>query len=89
MYFTYKDFIIICTSINALIIAGIIIWFTGLYYSVFKAGIPYQDAPLDLQVQYEINAGIGVVLTGTGFKITIFSSIIRLALGMVWKIKKM
>ena len=80
---------IICTSINALIIAGIIIWFTGLYYSVFKAGISYQDAPLDLQVQYEINAGIGVVLTGTGFKITIFSSIIRLALGMVWKIKKM
>lgn len=56
---------------------------------MFKAGIPYQDAPLDLQVQYEINAGIGVVLTGTGFKITIFSSIIRLALGMVWKIKKM
>ncbi|MCI8748130.1 MAG: hypothetical protein HFH67_09720 [Lachnospiraceae bacterium] len=76
---------IICTSVNSIIIAGIIICFTGLYYSVFKAGIPYQDAPLDLKIQYEINAGIGAVLAGTGFKIIIFSSITRLALRLVWK----
>ena len=28
--------------INAVIIAGVIIWFIGLYYLMIKAGIPYQ-----------------------------------------------
>lgn len=70
---------------NAFIIAGMIILFIGIYYAVIKAGIPYQDPPLELQIQYAINAGIGDVLTGCGFTITIFSGIVRLALHLIWK----
>lgn len=71
---------ILSQIINAIIIAGIIILFMGLYYSMIKAGIPYQDPPLDLRIQYEINAGIGDVLMGSGFKIAVCGSIIRFAL---------
>ena len=39
----------LCQTLNALIIAGIIILLIGLYYLIIKAGIPYQDPPLDLQ----------------------------------------
>ncbi|MCI9078169.1 MAG: hypothetical protein HFH68_04485 [Lachnospiraceae bacterium] len=76
---------ILCTITNAFIIAGVIIWFIGLYYSVVKAGIPYQDPPLDLQIQYEINAGIGNVLAETGFKTAVIGSIIRFVLSLSWK----
>ena len=70
---------------NATIIAGIIILFIGLYYSIIKAGIPYQDPPLDLWIQYEINAGIGDILMGIGFKITVSGCILRLVLYLIRK----
>ncbi len=78
---------ILCSIVNAFIIAGIIILFIGIYYAMIKAGIPYQDPPLELQMQYEINAGIGSVLTGSGFKIAVFNCIIRVVLNLVWKMK--
>lgn len=74
--------------LDAVIIAGIIILFIGLYYSVIKAGIPYQDPPLELQIQYEIHAKIGDILTGSGFKIALWGSIVRLGLHLQYKIKK-
>lgn len=76
---------ILCTFVNAVIIAGIIILFIGLYYFIIKAGIPYQDPPLELRIQYEVNAGIGDVLIGSGFKIAVLSGIIRIILGLVCK----
>ncbi len=76
---------ILCTIINSVIIAGIIIFFVGLYYSVIKAGIPYQDPPLDLRIQYEVNAGIGDVLTVSGFKVAVCGSIVRFVLNLLWK----
>lgn len=76
---------ILCSIINAVIIAGMIILFIGVYYFMIKAGIPYQDPPLDLQIQYEVNARIGNVLMKAGFKITLFSSIIRFILNLIEK----
>jgi len=76
---------ILFQMLNAIIIAGVIILFIGLYYSVIKAGIPYQDPPLDLLIQYEVNAGIGDVLVGSGFKIAVCSGIIRVVLGLLWR----
>ena len=38
----------------------------GAYYAVIKAGIPYQDAPLELQIQYTVHSGIGKELCKTG-----------------------
>lgn len=71
--------------LNAMITAGVIIWFTGLYYLMIKAGIPYQDPPLDVQIQYEINAGIGAVLLGIGFQIAVGGCMLRLVLNLIWK----
>ena len=44
---------------SSVMLAGIIILMISLYYGMFKAGIPYQDPPLDLQIEYAINSGIG------------------------------
>lgn len=57
----------------ALIIAGIIISTIGFYYSVFKAGIPYQDPSPELQMQYEINYNIGNIMTKVGLLTTVCS----------------
>ncbi len=43
----------------AFLLAGVIILLIAAYYSIVKAGIPYQDPPPELQIQYAVNAGIG------------------------------
>lgn len=72
-------------AIHAAIIAGAVILFIGLYYCVVKAGIPCQDPPLDVRIQYEVDMRIGEVLVGTGSKIAVCGGIIRFALSLVWK----
>ena len=47
---------------------------------VIKAGIPYQDPTLELQIQYAVNMIIGVVLLGNGTVMVICGVIIRLLL---------
>ena len=71
--------------INAAILAGIIVLFIGIYYSVIKAGIPYQDPPLELQIQYAINMGIGDILVKDGFWISICGVLARLIFKLVLK----
>ncbi len=75
----------LCQSLNALIIAGIIILLIGLYYLIIKAGIPYQDPPLDLRLQYAVNTRIGSILTGIGFKMVILGGIFRFTLQFIGK----
>lgn len=70
---------------GAVILAGIIILFTGIYYWVIKAGIPYQDPPLELQIQYAINTGIGNTLVKEGLLISICGGIARLLFQLVLK----
>ena len=72
---------------SSLIISGAIILLIGLYYMMIKAGIPYQDPTTEMQIQYEINMGIGNVLSLTGFCMTVISVIIRVVLGVVSKKK--
>ena len=64
---------------SAVILAGLIILIIGIYYEVVKAGIPYQDPPLELQIQYAINSGVGDELCKIGF----FTIITGLALGLI------
>lgn len=66
------------TAINAAILAGIIILALGAYYLVIKAGIPYQDPPPELQMQYAVNYGIGTELTKDGFWISVCAGSARL-----------
>lgn len=75
----------ICQLINSIIFAGIIILLIGLYYFVIKAGIPYQDPPLELQIKYAVNEGIGEILTGKGFLIAVCGGAVRLILWLIWR----
>lgn len=72
-------------TLNAVILAGIIILCTGMYYCVIKAGIPYQDPPLELQIQYAINTEIGNTLIKEGFLISICGGIARWLLKLILK----
>ncbi len=49
-------------------------------YTVIKAGIPYQDPPLELQIQYAIHAGIGDELLRIGFFTLLYGAAFRLML---------
>ena len=71
--------------INSIILAGIILFIIGLYYSMIKSGIPYQDPPLELQIHYAINMGIGEILSKNGVLIAICGGVIRLLLGLIWR----
>ena len=52
---------------------------------MIKAGIPYQDATPELQLQYSVNMGIGSVLTKLGLCMLIVGSVIRIIVGRVKK----
>lgn len=73
--------------VNAVILSGIILMFLGTYYCVIKAGIPYQDPPLELQIQYIVNMKIGETLLKNGLLMILCSGSVRLVL--VWKTKNM
>ena len=72
-------------TFNAVILAGIIILSTGIYYCVIKAGIPYQDPPLELQIQYTINMEIGSILAKEGFLLSICGVIARWLFKLILK----
>jgi len=75
----------LCQIINAVLLAGMIIFFIGAYYCVIKAGIPYQDPPPELQIQYAVNMGIGEILVKDGFLISICGGTARLLLKLAGK----
>lgn len=52
---------------SAVLLAGCIVLAVGVYYEMIKAGIPYQDPPPALQIQYAVNMGIGEELCRIGF----------------------
>lgn len=74
-------------ALGPIMIAGGIILGIGLYYLVDKAGIPYQDPPLDLQIQYAVNMGIGKTLTKTGACISVATCVARTIIAIVLRKK--
>ena len=72
---------------DALVIAGTIILLIGLYYWIIKAGLPYQDAPTELQIQYAINLGIGETLVKTGICVMALGTVCRIVSGFIGKKK--
>ena len=73
---------------NSIVLAGLIILGVGLFYTVIKAGIPYQDPPLELQIQYSINMGIGEELVRIGFRVVVFGIVVRILLGIFGRHRK-
>lgn len=74
---------ILCQIINSVILAGIIILLIGLYYWVVKAGIPYQDPTVEMQIEYAVNMGIGDKLVVNGFVLAALGGIMRLILWLI------
>jgi hypothetical protein len=75
-------------TVNAILLAGIMIFFIGVYYCVVKAGIPYQNPPLELQIQYAVHMEIGEILVKDGCLISLCGGGGRLLLKWVLKKKK-
>lgn len=76
---------ILCRILDAVILAGMMMLATGLYYWLVKAGIPYQDPPLELQIQYAVHMGIGDVLVRNGFWLAVCGGAVRVCLGLIWR----
>lgn len=70
----------LCQTGSSVLLAGFIIFCIGSYYCVVKAGIPYQDPPLELQIEYAVNMGIGEILVENGFVLALCGVVIRLLL---------
>ena len=64
--------------LNAVILAGIVILCIGLFYLVIKAGIPYQDPTLAMQISYAVNAEIGDELTKIGASMALIGTAYKL-----------
>lgn len=76
---------ILCRLCSSAILAGLVLFVIGLYYMVIKAGIPYQDPPLELQIKYAIHMGIGEILVQDGCLLLLGAGIARLVLWMLFK----
>ena len=59
---------------RALLLAGLIMVLVGLYYMVIKAGIPFQDAPPELQMRYERDMQTGGALVKYGFVVLVIGA---------------
>jgi hypothetical protein len=69
--------------LNGVMIAGVIMFIISLYYLMIKAGIPYQDPPLELQIQYAVNMGIGEALLKTGLITLVIGAVPRVIVGII------
>ena len=54
------------TLFAAVILSGVIVLGIGLYYVLVKAGLPYQDAPTDLAIEWMADQRAGETLSQTG-----------------------
>ena len=70
-------------ALEALLLAGLILLLVGAYYLIVKAGIPYQDPPLELQLQYAVNTRIGEVLTALGLWLAMGGAAARFLIGYI------
>ena len=73
------------TIFTGLIIAGIIMILMGVYYLIVKAGLPYQDPPMELQIEYAVNNRVGSVLSVTGLILTVVGAVLRIMTGVIFK----
>lgn len=57
------------------IIVGIVLMLTGLYFSIIKAGIPYQDPTPEMVKEYARSQYIGLISFRCGLAIEILAGI--------------
>lgn len=74
--------------LGSFLIAGGIMLGIGLFYTTVKAGIPYQDPPVELQIQYAVNMGVGNELLKVGAVLACVAIVGRLIIRIILKTKK-
>ena len=74
--------------LGSVILAGFIVMFVGLYYIIGKAGIPYQDPPLQLLIEYNVLVEVGYTLMAVGFSLSILGTFAMVILRAVEKHRK-
>ena len=79
----FKTFL--CKLCSSAVLAGAIMFFIGAHYSIVKAGIPYQDPTVEMQIKYAINNGIGKILIEVGFMLALCSGVLRLLFWLLFK----
>lgn len=68
------------------VLEGILV-IAGLYFTVVKAGLPYQDPTPEMVAQYERDTGIGMVLLLAGLGTGIFCLVYTVVCFLRKKIK--
>ena len=74
--------------LGSFLIAGGTILGIGFYYVTAKAGIPYQDPPVELQIQYAVDMGVGNELLKIGAVLVCVSIVGRLIIRIIQKSQK-
>ena len=65
---------------GAALSGGLMMVLVGAYYAVVKAGIPYQDPTLDMQISYAIDMGVGSTLLKLGAVLIAVGTALKLLL---------
>ena len=73
--------------IPVIAVLGGILVIAGLYFTVVKAGLPYQDPTPEMVAQYERDTGIGMVLLLAGLGTGIFCLVYTVVCFLRKKIK--
>lgn len=63
---------------HAALLAGVIMLVIGLYHLVIKAGIPYQDPTLEMEIQWVVDWRVGKILAINGLVFAIAGGLLRL-----------
>lgn len=73
--------------IQVIAVLGGILVIAGLYFTVVKAGLPYQDPTPEMVAHYERDTGIGMVLLLAGLGTGIFCLVYTVVCFLRKKIK--
>lgn len=74
--------------VQVMAVSGGILVIAGLYFTMVKAGLPYQDPTPEMVAQYECDMGIGMVLLLAGLGTGIFSLVYSVVCFLRKKIKE-
>ncbi len=67
---------------TSVMLVGVVIFAIGMYFAFVKAGIPYQDPTVEMQIQYMVDMKVGDILSVTGLLMIIVATGIRLLIGI-------
>ena len=65
---------------GAALSGGLVMALIGAYYAVVRAGVPYQDPTVEMQIHYAVQLGVGITLLRLGVVFTVAGAALKLLL---------